>query len=158
MRVKFKKIYRYLHISQIICSRLWFVLMEICLLTNLRVYILIGLTRDLKVDGCQSNLCYVKSIIVFYKFYDLFCRRYSLMNRPCHNNLFQFMQYDNFRNLNRVIFIYWKHLEYRANAFWYLLSVIKRYAFPYFMKSAPIPRTRALLKYCNCLIHAVIKV
>ena len=87
-------------------------------------------------------ICYVKSIIVFfYKFYNFFCRRYSLMNRPCHNNLFQFMQHDNFRNLNRVIFIYWKHLECRANAFWYLLSVIKRYAFPYFMKSVPIPKT-----------------
>ena len=63
---KVKKIYRYLHISQIICSRLWFVLMEICLLTNLRVYILIGLTRDLKVDGCQSNLYVMLNQLLFF--------------------------------------------------------------------------------------------
>ena len=60
--------------------------------------------RDLKVDWCQSNLhvmlklLYFK-IIVFYKFYDIFCRRHSSMNNPCYNNLFQCMQHDNFRNL-----------------------------------------------------------
>ena len=41
----------------------------------------------------QLLVCYIKTINVFYKFYDFFCRRYSLMNQPCSNNLFQFMQY-----------------------------------------------------------------
>ena len=59
---------------------------------------------DLKVDGCQSNLYVTLKQMFFYKFYDFFCKRHSLMNRPCYNNLFQFMQHDNFRNLNRVIF------------------------------------------------------
>ena len=49
-------------------------------------------------------ICYDKSIIVFYKFCDFFCRRHSLMSQPSYNNLFQFMQHDNFRNLNKVIF------------------------------------------------------
>ena len=51
------------------------------------------------------------------------------MNRPCHINLFQFIQQDNFR----------KHLESRVNAFWYCFLVINRYTFHYLMKSAPIP-------------------
>ena len=80
-------------------------------------------------------ICYIKTIIVFYKFYDFFCRRHSLMNRSCYNNLFQFMQHDNFRNLNRVIFTHWKHLESLVNAFWY-----------YLMKSAPIPRNQSSLE------------
>ena len=49
------------------------------------------------------------------------------------------MQHDNFRNLNRMIFTYWKHLESRVNAFWYCFSIIKRYTFRYLMKSEPIP-------------------
>ena len=49
------------------------------------------------------------------------------------------MQHDNFRNLNRVIFTYWKYLEFRANAFWYYFPVIKQYTFHNLMKSAPIP-------------------
>ena len=49
------------------------------------------------------------------------------------------MQHGNFRKLNRVIFTDWKHLESRVNAFWYLFSVIKRYAFHYFMKLVTIP-------------------
>ena len=51
--------------------------------------------------------CYVKSVTAFYKFYDFFCRRHSLMNRPYYNNLFQFIPHSNFRNLNRVIFTHW---------------------------------------------------
>ena len=81
---------------------------------------------------------YVKTIIVFYKIYDFFCRRHSLMNQPCHNNLFLFMQYDNLRNLNRVIFTHLKHLETRVSAFWYCFPVIKRYTFHNSRKSAPI--------------------
>ena len=47
----------------------------------------------------------IKTIIVFfYKFYDFLCRWDSLINRPCYINLFQFMQHDNFRILNRGIF------------------------------------------------------
>ena len=47
--------------------------------------------EDLKVDGCQSNFgYYAKTIIFLNKFYDFFCRRHSLMNRSCYNNLFQF--------------------------------------------------------------------
>ena len=48
------------------------------------------------------------------------------------------VQHDNFRNLNRVIFNHWKHLESRVNAFWYCFPVIKRETFHYSMKSAPI--------------------
>ena len=36
--------------------------------------------------------CYVKTIIVFYKFYDFFFKQQSLMDRPCYNNLFQITQ------------------------------------------------------------------
>ena len=83
-------------------------------------------------------ICYVKIIIVFYKFYDLFCMRHSWMNRPCYNNSFQCIQHNNFRNLNRVIFTHWKNLRSRVNVFWYCFSVIKRYTFHYLMKLARI--------------------
>ena len=54
-------------------------------------------TRHLKVDGCESNLHgMLKQLSYFYRFYDFFCRRHSLMNRPCYNNLFQTMQHKNF--------------------------------------------------------------
>ena len=36
-------------------------------------------------------ICYVKTIIAFYKFY-FFFEQQSLMDRPCYNNLFQIMQ------------------------------------------------------------------
>ena len=74
-----------------------------------------------------SLICYVQIIIIFYKFYYFFCRRHSLMNQPCYNNLLQTMQHHNFRNLNRVIFTNWKQLESRVNAFWYCFPVIKQY-------------------------------
>ena len=74
-----------------------------------------------------SLICYVQIIIIFYKFYYFFCRRHSLMNQPCYNNLLQIMQHHNFRNLNRVIFTHWKQLESRVNAFWYCFPVIKQY-------------------------------
>ena len=63
--------------------------------------------KDLKVDRCQSNL-YVrlKQLLFFCKFYDFF-----------YNNLFQFMQHDNFRNSNRVIFTHRKHLLSELMAF-----------------------------------------
>ena len=91
-------------------------------------------------------ICYVKTIIVFYKFYDFFCMRHSLMNRPSYSNSFQFIQHNNFRNLNRVIFTHWKHLESRVNVFWYCFPVIKRYTFHYLMKSAPIPGNQSSLE------------
>ena len=91
-------------------------------------------TRDLKIDEYQSNLYVVlKQLLPFYKFYDYFCRRNSLMNRPCHNNLFQFSK------LGMVILTYWKCLKPRVNTFWYCFSVIKGYSFHYLMKSALIP-------------------
>ena len=74
-----------------------------------------------------SLICYVQIIIIFYKFCYFFCRRHSLMNQPCYNNLLQTMQHHNFRNLNRVIFTHWKQLESRVNAFWYCFPVIKQY-------------------------------
>ena len=91
-------------------------------------------SRNLEVDGYQSNLY----VMFFYKFYK-FCWRHSLTNRPCYNNLFQFMQHDNFRNLNRVVFTHWKHLESRVNDLWNCFPVIKWYTFLYSMKSAPSP-------------------
>ena len=98
--------------------------------------------RDLKVDGCQSNLyVMLKQLLLFYKFY-IFCGRHSLMNRLCYINLFQFMQHDNFRNLYWVVFVHWKHLESRVIAFWYCFLVIKRYTFYYLMQFAPIPRNQ----------------
>ena len=96
-------------------------------------------TRNLKVDGCQSDwYVMLKQLLIFYIFCDFFYRRYSLVNQPCYNNLFYFMQHDNFRNLNRVIFTHWKHLQSRVNAFWYCFPVIKRYIFHYLIKSTPI--------------------
>ena len=80
-----------------------------------------------------------EALSFFYKFCNFFCRRHSLMNRPWYNNLFQFMQHVNFRNINRVIFTHWKHLQSWINAFWYCSPVIKWYTFHYLMKFAPIP-------------------
>ena len=80
------------------------------------------------------------------------------MNRPCYNNLFQFMQHASFQNLNRVIFTHGKHLESRVDAFWHCFPVIKQYTFHCLMKRLPFQETRALLKYCSCLIRGVIKV
>ena len=61
-------------------------------------------TRDLKVDRHRSNLhVMLKQLLFLYKFY-FFCRRQSLMNRPCYN-LVQAMQHDDFRNLNRLLLI-----------------------------------------------------
>ena len=76
--------------------------------------------RDLKVDGCDPN--YVKTVTVFHKFYYFFCRRHSLMNLPCYNNLFEFIQHGNFQYLNRVICTHRKQLESWVNAFLILFS------------------------------------
>ena len=44
--------------------------------------------RNLEVDGCQSHLHVMfKKLLFFYKFCDFFCKRHSLMNRPCYSNL-----------------------------------------------------------------------
>ena len=56
------------------------------------------------------------------------------------------MERDNFRNLIRIIFTYWKHLESRVNVFWYWFSVIKRYTFHYIKKSATIPGNQGSFK------------
>ena len=53
------------------------------------------------------------------------------------------MQYGNFQKLNVMIFTQWKHLEPRANPFWYCFKVIKRYTFNYLMKSLPVPRNQS---------------
>ena len=95
-------------------------------------------------------ICYVKTF-VFYKFYDFFCMRHSLMNRPYYNNLFQFRQCNNFQNLDRVIFTHWKHIESRSNVFWYCFPVIKRYTFHYLMKSAIIPGNQSSLEILRLL-------
>ena len=68
------------------------------------------------------------------------------------------MQYDNLRNLNEVIFTYWKHLESQISAIWYCFPVIKRYIFHYLMKSAPIPGNHSSFEIFNCLIYGVIKI
>ena len=52
--------------------------------------------QGFEIDGCQSKLYVMLKQLFFYKFFDFFCRWHSLMNRPCYNNLFQFMQHDNF--------------------------------------------------------------
>ena len=116
--------------------------------------------RDMELDGMSIELiCYVKQLLfLFNKFYDFFCRRYSMMNRPCYENFFQFVQHGNFRNLNRVNFIHWKHLQSRVNASWYCFPVIKQYTFHYWWNRLPFQETRVLLKYCICMIYSVIKV
>ena len=48
------------------------------------------------------------------------------------------MQYENLRNVNKVIFYLLKTFESRVIAFWYCFPVIKRYTFHYLMISAPI--------------------
>ena len=85
-------------------------------------------------------VCYVKTIIAFYKFYELFCRRHSLMNPRYCNNLFHMMQLS---KLKRVIFTQWKHLESRVNVFWYCFKAIKQYAFCYLTKSVPTARNKS---------------
>ena len=87
-------------------------------------------------------ICYVKTIFL-YKFYDFFCCRYSLMNRSCYNNLFQFMQHDDFRNLNWVIF----------NDFWNCFLQSNDIPFTIRWNRLPFQETRALLKYCNWLVY-----
>ena len=79
-------------------------------------------SRDLKVDGCQSNLYFMlKQLLFFYKFYNFFGRCHSLINQPCYNNIFQFIQHES-----------------RVNTFWYCFPVIRRYTFHYLMKWALI--------------------
>ena len=79
-------------------------------------------SRDLKVDGCQSNLyVMLKQLLFFYKFYNFFGRGHSLIKQPCYNNIFQFIQHES-----------------RVNTFWYCFPVIRRYTFHYLMKWALI--------------------
>ena len=56
-----------------------------------------------------------------------------MFNQICYNNLFQSMQQYNFRNLNRVIFTSWKHLESWVNAPWHCFSVIKAFVYYFFI-------------------------
>ena len=81
---------------------------------------------------------YVKTNIVFYKLYNFLCRRYSLINRFCYNNLFQIMQHDNIQNLSRVIVTQWKCIESQVNTFWFCFEVIKWYTFYSLLKEVPI--------------------
>ena len=80
-------------------------------------------------------------LLRYAKFDDFVCRRYSLMKHKwsCSKNLFQIMQYNNIRNLNRVIFTQMKHLESEVNAFWYYFKVIKRDTFHYLLNKVPVP-------------------
>ena len=48
------------------------------------------------------------------------------------------MQHDNFRNLNRLIFIRWKHLETQVDTFWYYFKVAL-----YLMKSITNPQNQS---------------
>ena len=82
--------------------------------------------------------CFYNRLRVTFKFYDFFCRQHFVIIRPCHSNLLYIMLQDNFRNLNRVIFIQRKHLKSQVNAFWYCFKVIKRYTFHYLIKSVLI--------------------
>ena len=90
------------------------------------------------MDVSRTSM-YAKQLLLFYKFYDFFCRRQSLMNRPCYENLSQIMKHDNFWHLCRVVFTQRKHLENQVNAFWNCLKVIKVNTSQYLMKSVPIP-------------------
>ena len=100
-----------------------------------------------------------KQLLFFYKFSDFFFRRYSLMNRESCNNLFRLMQHDNFRNLNRLIFIHWKHFESRVDAFWYCFPVIKRYIFSLFDEIGSHSKKSELLWNIAILfLYGVIKV
>ena len=69
---------------------------------NLGNFALFGNIRDLRVDGCRSNLYVMLNqllfFMVFFKFEDFFYR-HSSMNRPCFVPI---IQDDNFRNLIRV--------------------------------------------------------
>ena len=105
-----------------------------------------------------SQTCALLYTIVFYKFYDFFCRWHFLINREYYNYLFQIRQHGNFRKLNRVIFTQGKHLESRFNAYWYCFEVIKRYIFHYSMKQFPIQKTKSSFEIFHCLIYGVIKV
>ena len=68
---------------------------------------LIFYEEEMSDQGFESR-CMSVELIFFvktflYKFYDFFCRRHSLMNRPCCNNLLQFMQHNKFRNLKACV-------------------------------------------------------
>ena len=89
------------------------------------LFLFVDNISDLKVDGCQSNLyVMLKQLLFFNKFYEFLRRWHSLMSRACYNILFQFMQFDNFLNFNRVILARWKQsLESQVNTFWYCFKV-----------------------------------
>ena len=87
---------------------------------------------------------YVKTIIVFlYKFY-FFCRRHSLMNWPCYNNLFKIIQHGIFRDLNRVIFTQWKLLKSQVIPFDTVWQYLNDIPFPVCWNRLPFQETRAL--------------
>ena len=112
----------------------------------------------LKSDGCQSILyIMLKNYCFFIIFTTSFVGSILLTNRPCYYHLFQFMQHDHFWYLNRVIVTHGKYLQFRVNALSYCFPVIKWYTFHYLIKSDQFQENRPLLKYCNCLIHGVIK-
>ena len=74
------------------------------------------------------------------------------MNRPCYNNLLQFMQSHNFRNLNRVILTHWKQLNFELMPFDIVFQELINITFSIWWNWFPFQETRALLKDCNCLI------
>ena len=73
----------------------------------------------------------------FYTFYYFQALYFDETTLLC--NLVGIMQHDNFRNLNRMLFSQWKHLELRVNVFWYCFKVINCDAILYLMKSTSIP-------------------
>ena len=86
------------------------------------MWLLANHTRNLEVDGCQSNLdVMLKQLLFFTSFVTSFLGGILWWTDRCYNDLFLFMQHDNFRNLNRVIVTHIKHLESRNNVFWYCL-------------------------------------
>ena len=114
--------------------------------------------ESLKVRWLPVDLIYyVKKLLLFIIFTTSFVGSILLTNRPCYYHLFQFMQHDHFWYLNRVILTHGKYLQFRVNALSYCFPVIKWYTFHYLIKSDQFQENRPLLKYCNCLIHGVIK-
>ena len=63
----------------------------VLLIFNIFTPLFLTCTKKFEVDWCQSNLYVMLNQLFFHKFYDFFCRWYSLINWPCYNNLLQFM-------------------------------------------------------------------
>ena len=107
---------------------------------------------EFKNQGCQTNLYVVLNQLFFISFTTSFVGDITLMNRPCYKNNFQFMQHDNFRNLNEVISTYWKLLQSELMPFDTCFQSLNDIPFTILWNRLPSQETRSPLKYCNCLI------